>query len=80
MTNENLQQPVIDAEQARAILENLQRWIEVAPFRRVVIELAGDGKWRASLVTCVEESSAGGVSMRDALAQIATVAAVEVES
>lgn len=77
MTNENLQQ-TLDAEQARVILLNLARWLEVAPFRSVVVELV-DGRWRATLATCMRAESANGATMNDALAQIATVAGVEVE-
>jgi hypothetical protein len=78
MTPENLQQ-TFDAEQARVILLNLARWLEVAPFRSIVVELV-DGKWRATLATCTRAECAHGTSMNDALAQIATVAGVEVES
>jgi len=79
MTTKSVHQ-AIDAEQARAILENLQLWIAVAPFRRVSIQLEAGGKWRAFLETGRRKQSAGGLTMSDALAQIATVAGVEVRS
>jgi hypothetical protein len=78
MTIENLQQ-TLEGEQARDILRKLAHWCELAPFRRIVVEII-DGKWRATLSTCSSAASANGATMSDALAQIATVAAVEVES
>ena len=72
----------LHGHQALAIIDKLGEWLDVAPFRRIVIERDEKG-WHATLETRrssgVKSQPTKGATMTDALAQAATIAAVEVE-
>lgn len=71
MTISNLQD-----QQATAILSALQAWLTAAPGRRFTAGVDADGVFFARLS---ERRAAGGVSLADALSQVATVAGFEVD-
>ena len=60
--------------QAFKILEALAAWCSKKPGRRFLVEHAPDG-WK---VTLDSSQASTGVDMMDALAQVATVASLEV--
>lgn len=63
------------AIQAEAILNTLETWCAAKPGRRIIIGRTELG-WKAALDTHLPAS---GESLSDALAQIATVAALEAQ-
>ena len=64
--------PIDPAAQALAILASLERWCVAGPARGFRVARV-DGRWQATLIE-VERRTAGGESLTDALAQVASVA------
>lgn len=68
--------PGTRAAQALAILDALEAWCEARPFRGFTAMRAAD-EWRVTLADGTSSGHARGVTLADALSQIATVAGLD---